>query len=231
MAPIWRVAARAKHRRGSRSCPSPLQVTTPGPGLATRSPRHAGNRVRERTCILEEGHRPACPARSRGLLATGDAPNHAMGTRTKKAPGKTVSQGGGGHASFPGAIGRSVPSWPTQGQPDGSTECFRSAPHASMPADKRFAVRRDRAIARSPDADPSTWIVASSIGEHAQTAACRLAPPKGTITFAAGNPGRCCRGLMPAASGMPCPASVCHPHDVCEIIRFAQRRQGRFLGV
>lgn len=189
-APIWRVAVRAKHRRGPRSRPSPLQVTTPGPGSATQSPRHA---------------------------------------RIKKAPGKTVSQGGGGHASFPGAIGRSVPSWPTQGQPDGSTECFRSAPHASMPTDKRFAVRRNRAIARSPDADPSTWIVASSTGDHTQIAACRLAPPKGTITFAAGNPGRCCRGLVPAASGMPYPASVCHPHDVREIIRFAQRRQGRFL--
>ena len=43
-------------------------------------------RVQERTCTAEKGHRPACPAWSRGQLATDNAPNRF--SQLQQQPGK-----------------------------------------------------------------------------------------------------------------------------------------------
>jgi len=75
-----------------------------------------------------------------------------------------VSQGGKGHHTFPGAIGRCTTGTPARKAPGipsagERTWCIRSVPPTSLPTVVRFVVRRDPAVTESPDADPSTWII------------------------------------------------------------------------
>ena len=153
---ILSTCAKGRPRDNSNVGPRPgpcRQVPMwPPRGSEEASSRGARRLPRGRVCDLREGSERA--------------------PRAKKAPGKAASQGGGGHDSFPGAIGRDARRrWPDavasalgcsrrtpparSGQweqpdhvllrPDRRGRRRRSAPPASVPVAVRFVVRRNPA--------------------------------------------------------------------------------------